>query len=316
MVRIGRAIADSFPFIFAVLAFSFSLKAITSRDWASRNTYKSRLPHKNWTTPIFTSYRSPFIICDGVQTATKSPTNATILTYPLTCIHYKPFGFNATSCETVAVTKLYNLYKTGDARLCQQIHFTGNLTIAATVFIGLGFLLAILMTVLAFLQGQSSTRPTTASDNNTETVVKPKPERDVEAEINDPADTHSSHNHHHKTPQHAPPPPATVPTPPKSFARRYGPYFNAALILFLVLGAILYVLAQSYAVQAFTMSAPDNGRFASLAGNALNADGDNHDPWVQGKALTVFASLVWLCAGLSASMALLVWRLPTTGRTL
>lgn len=288
MVRIGRAIANSVPFLLAVLAFSFSLKAITSRDWAIQKTYKPSLPMRKWTTPIYTSYRSPFIICDGIQTKVKLSNGSTILTYPLTCIHYKPFGSDRTSCETVATTKKYDLAQVGDTRLCQQIHLTGNLAIAATVFIGLGFLLAIVMTALAFLQSRSL--QSSSSSDHSETVVKTKSDREPE--------------------------PSAAPPRSKSFGVRFGPFFNAALVFCFVAGAIMYVLAQFYGVQAFTMSAPDNGRFAALSGNDLDADGDDHDPWVQGTALTIFASLAWLCSGLAAAMALLVWRLPTAGKTL
>jgi len=88
------------------------------------------------------------------------------------------------------------------------------------------------------------------------------------------------------------------------------------LVLSFALGTILYVLAQAYGVQAFIMSSPDNGRFASLAGNDLNPDGDDHDPWVQGKALTVYASLAWLCSLLGGTLAIFTWRLPHWDKTL
>jgi len=109
----------------------------------------------------------------------------------------------------------------------------------------------------------------------------------------------------------------TSPSTPKAkTGRRHrvlsplSPYVNASGVTFLVLGAILTVLAQFYGVLAFTMSAPDNGKWTISEQGVQNQDGNDHEPWTQGRALTVFASLGWFFALCGATIAQAAWRLP------
>ena len=71
----------------------------------------------------------------------------------------------------------------------------------------------------------------------------------------------------------------------------------------------MYFLAQCYGVLGFVQSQPDNGNFATT--QFAGAPGqDDHNPWVQGKALSIYASVSWFSALLAVGMASLLWRLP------
>ncbi|KAH0566347.1 hypothetical protein GP486_000253 [Trichoglossum hirsutum] len=151
MAKISSALSCLPPFVFAVLAFAFTIVAITSRDWAQQNHYDPSLDMKDWKTPIYTIYRAPFKICEVSNSA-----NST--TYTLHCNTFKSHGFDKTSCETVFATQNYSNANTGDARLCEQIHFAGNLSITSTTFISLGFLLTLIMTVVSFVYASTTSK--------------------------------------------------------------------------------------------------------------------------------------------------------------
>jgi hypothetical protein len=129
--------------IFALLAFVFSMLAITSRQWAVRDNYDPDVSQQYWAKPIYTLYRSPFIVCSASQrnaTATSSSTATATPVWDVKCDHFKPFGRDRTSCELYNVTGSDSAENLGDQRLCQQIHLAGNFGIASTFFIGIGFL--------------------------------------------------------------------------------------------------------------------------------------------------------------------------------
>jgi hypothetical protein len=87
------------------------------------------------------------------------------------------------------------------------------------------------------------------------------------------------------------------------------PGLNIALLAFLALAAIQLFLAQSYGIQAFIQSQPDNGDFASASASSPTGSNDHND-WVQGKALSIWASIAWLSAGLALGTGTLAWGLP------
>ncbi|KAK1777160.1 hypothetical protein QBC45DRAFT_331395 [Copromyces sp. CBS 386.78] len=69
-----------------------------------------------------------------------------------------------------------------------------------------------------------------------------------------------------------------------------------------VAGAAAAAIAQFYAVLGLVQSAPNNADFATSTGNA-----EHHDPWVQGRALSVYMSLSWFWALLMVWAAGAVW---------
>lgn len=145
-----------FTLILAIIAFVFSVITITSREWAVRDNYDPDLSEQYWDKPIYTLYRSPFIICTSTQrnsTNSKSPP-----VYDLHCDHFKPFGYDKTSCELYNVTGSDTATNLGDQRLCQQIHLAGNYAITSTVFIGVGFLATTSLVLLSFSRSLSTRR--------------------------------------------------------------------------------------------------------------------------------------------------------------
>lgn len=151
MAGLSRFLSPLPAFIFASIAFSFTIVAITSRDWTRQEWYDPSLDAKLWATPIYSIYRSPFQICNVAASQ-----NGNITTYTLQCNVFHAYGFDKTSCETVFATQNYSAANTGDERLCQQIHYAGNLSITSTTFICLGFVLTLLMTVVATMTSSSS----------------------------------------------------------------------------------------------------------------------------------------------------------------
>jgi hypothetical protein len=285
MPRLLRIITQICPLIFAILAFAFSLKYITSKNWSYRRFYPGDFP-ENFKAPAYSQYRSPFIICNAEAVQVVAANGSVIPGYVERCIRY-PVWANHTSCELPVVTQNDSVENVGDRRQCQQIHYAGNLSIAGTTFIGLGFFLTLIMTMVSVLlltsapESQSSSIPTTITAS---------------------AKTEDDDEQPHALPAHQ--------------RRRYhrilnptSPYVNLALIVFFVLGAILTILAQFYGVLAFTISAPDNGVFDGVPLSGFKKAPD-HEPWVQGSALSVFASLTWLCAAIGACLAGMVWRIP------
>jgi hypothetical protein len=125
---------------------------------------------------------------------------------------------------------------------CQQIHYAGNLAIASTAFIGIAFLLTLVMCVASvlFLTGNGNSNSgvsTSAAD----------PEEDVAAENHK-----GRHGRHHGWQ------PAQQTVLPKSALGAAAPYLNLTLITLLLLGAVMYFIAQFYGVEGLVQSAPDN----------------------------------------------------------
>jgi hypothetical protein len=169
MARILRRASSVLPFVFAALAFAFTVVTITSRDWARQKHYDPSLDMKDWETPIYNIYRSPFQICE----VTKDNPNENTTTYVLHCNTFDAFGFGKTSCETVFATQNYGAAHTGDERLCQQVHRAGNLAITSTTFITLGFTLTLLMTLVGCTSGSADS--TTAADGSSDHHGRKRP---------------------------------------------------------------------------------------------------------------------------------------------
>jgi hypothetical protein len=277
MGRLIRTLTSLLPLIFAILALIFSLLSTTSREWALRRTFDPLAPRQDWAVPIYTKYRSPFIICGPTPLATDPAPNTTEADSAgstLTCMRFRVFGFNQTSCELAVATQNSSLAQSGDARLCQQLHFAGNLAIASTTFIGVGLILTLMMASAAVALTTGSIK----NENSGAFVAGSRPHYQY----------HPSHDK----------------------ISLFTPYVNLFLITSFVAGAILYVLAQFYGVIGLVQSQPDNGGFATSQDYNPGPLGSNHEPWVQGKALTVYASIAWLASLLAAGSATLAWKLP------
>lgn len=258
-------------FIFAILAFCFAIVAITSRDWTRQSWYDPSLDPKLWATPIYTIYRSPFQICN---VATTSANNIT--TYALQCDRYHLVGFDKTSCETVYATQNYSAANTGDERLCEQIHYAANLSVASTSFICLGFVLTIVMTIVAFVTGASGAGGEDSND------AEAKPEGTTQAA-----------------------------QAGQSAGPAWPAYINLVLIAAFAIGALTGLLSQFYGILGFIQSQPNNGAFAAARGNVIDPTlQNNHGPWVQGFAIRFWVTCAWAFSALAAGAAGAVWKLP------
>jgi len=288
MASFTRVLPSLVPFIFALLAFIFSLLAITSHDWAIRNQYPNDTDSISQITPIYTLYRSPFQICTEAITADIS-TNITALnttdsseddqppppinyTYTSSCYRYKAYGMGRTSCELASVTNSNYVPQVGDRRQCQQIHYAGNYNIASTVFIGTTFILVIIMVIVNFF----------SLDNTNDSVTTAESEHAVTVGESE----HHEHHHHQ----------------PSSTASTITLSLTHLILPFTIIGAATALISQYYAILGLIQSAPNNADFATSTGNR-----EHHDPWVQGKALSVYMSLSWFWALLVAWAGWLVW---------
>ena len=318
--RTLRLLPPLAAFIFAILALIFSLLAITSRKWAIRNNYDPALHENEWTTPIYTLYRSPFIVCSANQVdnaanstasnATSSaatPAAATSTTdpsstpspspiYQVDCTHYRPFGFNRTSCELEVATQTDTAETIGDSRLCQQIHYAGNFGIASTLFIGLGFLLSGTMVMMTFLNAR---RRSLASMGPGSRRVEGEQTQEDTIDKRPGATTLAANKYGGN--------PGARPSVIAS-------YVNFVLVLFLFIGFATGIISQYFAVLGFIHSLPNQSDFASSAGVGASKETDVHGfhgPWFQGVGLSVYATCAWAFTAAAGVMASKTWHLPT-----
>ncbi|KAF2269959.1 hypothetical protein CC78DRAFT_529115 [Lojkania enalia] len=162
-----RFVPAALAFSFAIVAFVFAILSITSKEWAVRDNFLPQDPPRDWKTPYYTLYRSPFQICTARQAQDPESGDENPPPPLVECIHYRPFGRNKTSCELEVVTQEDQSANVGDARLCQQIHYVGDFIIASTCFIGLGLITTGIMFLLTFLR----TRERQRHSDNTRTAT-------------------------------------------------------------------------------------------------------------------------------------------------
>lgn len=261
------------PPIFALVAFIFSVLTITSTQWTLRNNYDESLLVSQWKTPIYTLSRSPFAICSAVANVVNGTTS-----YSISCQHFRPYGTGKTSCEALLVTQDDSAANTGDARLCQQIHFAGNFAIASTTFITMGFCLTGILLLGSLLTSFSSGAGETRGER-------------ADNELNTAGDRiHESKSHF------------------RGHRHTFAPYINLLAVTFLVIGAILGVISQFYGILGFIQSAPNNAEFAG-AGSTDTSHG-SHGPWFEGPGLSRYCTLAWAFSLVGGLIALGVWRLP------
>jgi len=325
------------PLVFALLAFIFSLLAITSPQWGARNQYANDTDSVSQVTPIYTLYRSPFQICGEVATVVNSTVPAANITdtdgntdqppppqlnytYESVCQHYRAFGFNRTSCELASVTQSKTVPQVGDRRLCQQIHYAGNFSITSTVFISSSFLLTLAIAVIGFLSTSNddsgtsgaalTSNPSTADEADVEEEEEEEPRtKSGPHQVHDLEDgmRHRHHRHHHSSNNTSRTPVVVAQSPRPLFAA--SPYLTLFILTFSFIGVATALISQFYAVLAFTESSPNNADYASSTGNH-----EKHDPWVQGKALSIYMTLSWCFATAAGFGVHLLWRGPTWER--
>ncbi|ORY12600.1 hypothetical protein BCR34DRAFT_563382 [Clohesyomyces aquaticus] len=273
MARPFRLVGSIMPFIFATLSFAFIIAAFVSRDWVHQDYFPSKESIFDWRDPIYTIYRSPFVRC-GV-TANNPDSNTT--TYDLNCHRFSVYGRGKTACSIpTEVSESSEI--TGDWRMCQQVHFSGNLILASLVFICFGFTLILPLT--AFFIRQSLA----AGD------------RDVSTETPTAAAVATTSNEDKSQPQ----------DPIQRFTTIRSPLVVAAtytLLVFLAVTALCAILSQFYGVLGLVQSSPDNGSWASLSLGEVQDQQQGsvrHAPWIQGNALTIYASLGWFFSALAA----------------
>ncbi len=151
------------PLLLTIISFAFTVVTAVNRDWAHQDHFDGTVARRNWTNPLYTLYRSPFIVCSpsavykngtAVANSTISQTGNHIdpvddnldqqlhnLTWTVSCARFGPMGSGKRSCETNVGTNISaSDARFGDDRQCQQIHMAGSLSIASNVFIGMGLL--------------------------------------------------------------------------------------------------------------------------------------------------------------------------------
>lgn len=266
------------PLVLTTVSFAFILLSITSSTWSVQHVYPRLAGLESWDKPIYTRERSPFQIC-GVSSTTESSADAnnstTVKTYTVSCQKFAAFGFGKTSCETQFALQSFDQARAGDERLCQQIHKSGNLVIAGTTFISLGFLLTLVMTLLAAVTSKSSAAPQPSSSGE------------------------STAHHQNKTARKS----------------GFTPFLALLLISSLAVGALTTILSQFYAIIAFIQSQPPNGAWASARGDVTDASLDpGAGPWVEGVVLRAYLTVAWVFAGAAAVTAGGVCRLPRWDR--
>lgn len=308
--RTRRLLLPLSAFIFAILALVFSLLAITSKKWAVRDNYDPNFAPVDWTKPIYTLYRSPFIICAAhpvnntvptsssaaATTAAASSTSSPSPIYKVDCTHYRPFGLNRTSCELEVATQTDTASTIGDARLCQQIHYAGNFGIASTLFIGLGFLMTGTMVAMTFLRARKGFPATTEHGSQSHHGKVSAQDEIIGNEPGASSDAVGSHGHDRGAR------PSLVAS-----------HINLMLVLFFFIGFTTGLLSQYYAILGFMQSLPNQSDFASSTGSGASTETNvhgNHGPWYQGVGLSVYATCAWAFTAAAGTTASRTWRLP------
>jgi hypothetical protein len=161
MAQTLSAILALLPVALAIVSFVLTVLAVTDKDWAHQNTYDGQnIPISQWTTPLYTLYRSPFWTCSPV-TSSANTTAGLNTTHTITCARFNP-GQGA--CEGLVGTNISDTNaRYGDDRMCQQVDLAGNLAIAAAVFVGVAMLVLFALAALTIPKLFSGSTSTTSS---------------------------------------------------------------------------------------------------------------------------------------------------------
>jgi hypothetical protein len=278
--RVLSVIGATLPLIFGILSLSFVAVSFTSRDWVRQEYFPPELQPLDWKDPLFTIYRSPFVLCG----ANPSKNGSETIKYDISCFRFPVMGRGKTSCQTPNETDAYSLV-TGDWRMCQQIHLSGNLVLAALVFVSVALATLIALSTIFIPRALGRSHSTTSTPPPEEAAAG-----NSESRSQSRTPQKSPHSHQH----------ASSRKPIRSLGIILATY---GLLIALSVTAMCTFLSQFYGILGLVQSQPDNGLWASLSLGSVQDQqtGDlHHAPWVQGKALTIYMSLAWLTSALAA----------------
>lgn len=179
-MNITNVLLALFCLILTIISFAFTVVTTITRDWAHQDHFDGTVARSNWTEPLYTLYRSPFIVCSpsAVYENGTLAANSTIdetgnqidpvsdnldqllqnLTWTVSCARFGPMGLGKRSCETNVGTNISaSDARFGDERQCQQIHMAGSLSIASSVFIGISLLTMLVLFGISLATGRSGT---------------------------------------------------------------------------------------------------------------------------------------------------------------
>lgn len=300
-MAIFKTVKSVFPLIFATLSLAFVIISFRSSDWAHQDFYPVVATVDSgfevaWYNSTFAKYRSPFVVCGFDQTAP----NVSTVQIDVQCQRFKIYGAGKTSCESYR-SHNYTITSSDyirDDRMCQQIHMSGNLLVAALVFVIIGFTISLPLTYYSLMVvfGRESSELQDDNDTVTTTSAVPKSSKHYKNGNSEPVSTLQSHHrrsrYHHKNKR-------------VSYAITFLAY---SMIVSLSIAAVATLLSQFYGILGLIQSNPTNGWFATNTGMPEVLPGDiDAGPWVQGKGLTVYTSLGWLFGALAAGAAGGVW---------
>lgn len=155
MSKVLSIILTVISIVFSVISFILTVVAVTNKDWAHQNTYDGQnIPISQWTTPLYTIYRSPFWTCSPVTLSTTNDATTNI-TYTISCVR---FGPNGGSCLGLVGTGINDTdARYGDDRMCQQIKLAGDMAVASSVFVGVGMLILFALAILTIVKLSAAT---------------------------------------------------------------------------------------------------------------------------------------------------------------
>jgi len=276
--KILSIIGSTLPLLFGILSLSFVAVSFTSRDWVRQEYFPPQLQPLDWKDPLFTLYRSPFVLCG----ANPSRNGSEILRYDINCSRFSVSGRGKTACQTPNETDAYSSI-TGDWRMCQQVHLSGNLILAALVFVSVALATLIGLSIVFIPRAVRGGQAAVTTSNDAE--------EPTEGSSRGPQKVSSTTS---------PATGAATRQPLQSLAMILATY---ALLIALSVTAVCVFLSQFYGILGLVQSQPDNGIWASLSLGAVQDQqtGDlHHAPWIQGKVLTIYMSLAWLFSALAA----------------
>ncbi|KAF2257916.1 hypothetical protein CC78DRAFT_597871 [Lojkania enalia] len=279
-------VAAALPMIFGALSLAFVVTSFVSDDWVRQSYFSPALQPLDWNDPLFTLHRSPFVVCG----ATASRPDSNTAQYDVSCVRYKVAGHGQTACQTPNETNDYTSI-TGDWRMCQQIHFSGNLVLASLVFVCVAFTSVFALGslfVIKALRGHGNHNDARQHHNQHEESDSPA------AFSKRGCHWHRAFNGGQNGPAHG-------------TATKIATYWTVTT---LSVAALCAFLSQFYGILGLVQSQPDNGIWASLSLGAVQDQqtGDlSHAPWVQGQVLTVYLSLAWFFGALTCGFIAASW---------
>ncbi|KAK0100919.1 hypothetical protein ONS95_007361 [Cadophora gregata] len=289
-MRRSAAATSLLIFALSIISTTYVLLSLTSKRWSIQKYYLNKEGDlgfgAGWVDPICNASKSPFYRCEPPVLTIKN--NIASCNVP-NCHFYRPYGRNKTSCRVAVETKDAepNSVTNAGEQECQDVHYTGNLQIAASVFITLSLILLIPLTIANFLLGVKGPRyathtPAAATISTEEAGTEPKAATHTMGPLNG-----------HKTPIRKKP--AT-----------WTPYLVFVLLVSLYIGAILQILAQFFGVISMTIIATPTQDQAIQS----NVDNLGATPWIIDKALSAYATVAWTSALACAGLVSLVYRTP------